>query len=180
MSEVKRLSLDMQFAKSQVKHDDNGELCFYRDYAALQQSADEYASKYMAAQDNLKKAHLLYQSAIDERGALQQKLDAVLAENAEIKSGIADITFMRDDDFFSSTQEAQRVMGFLVNIKTPATDAILNEVRAEGASMVSTRILACLDEFPGRVADIVQECANIADSTASELRAGNTEGANHD
>lgn len=34
MSEVKRYTPDMQFAKSQLKEDYAGEFCFYRDYAA--------------------------------------------------------------------------------------------------------------------------------------------------
>jgi len=72
---------------------------------------------------------------IEDYAELQHRLDALAVENAMLKSGIADITFMRDDDFFASTQEAQRVMGFLVNIKTPATDAYLNSVRAEGVDI---------------------------------------------
>lgn len=106
---------------------------------------------------------------VTENAALQQKLDAVLAENAEIKSGIVDITFMRDDDFFASTKEAQRVMGNLVNIKTTATDAILNEVRADGVEK-----FACYwesncahdDTFVGKKAK----------HFANQLRAVSTEG----
>ncbi len=66
---------------------------------------------------------------------LQQERDALAAENAAIKDGVSDITFMDDDSFFGSTVKAQAVMGNLVNIKTPATDAFLNSVRAEGVDM---------------------------------------------
>ncbi|AXH72139.1 MAG: Eae protein [Siphoviridae sp. ctdc_1] len=64
---------------------------------------------------------------------LQQQVDALAAENASTKSVIADITFMKDEDFFGSTTEAKRVMGALVNIKTQATDAAIRELKAQGA-----------------------------------------------
>lgn len=63
--------------------------------------------------------------------------NALAAENAGLKDEISNITFMRDDDFFGSTQRAQEVMGRLVNVKTPATDAFLDEVRAQGVEMAA-------------------------------------------
>lgn len=60
------------------------------------------------------------------------KIAALAAENAGMKDEISNITFMRDDDFFGSSQRAQEVMGRLVNVKTPATDAFLAGVRASG------------------------------------------------
>lgn len=63
--------------------------------------------------------------------------NALAAENAGLKEEISNITFMRDDDFFGSTQRAQVVMGRLVNVKTPATDAFLAEVRAQGVEMAA-------------------------------------------
>ncbi|ESL86566.1 hypothetical protein L420_03761 [Enterobacter hormaechei subsp. hoffmannii UCICRE 9] len=57
---------------------------------------------------------------------------ALAAENAGLKDEISNITFMRDDDFFGSTQRAQEVMGRLVNVKTPATDAFVAGVKADG------------------------------------------------
>lgn len=63
------------------------------------------------------------------------KFAALAAENAGLKDEISNITFMRDDDFFGSTQRAQEVMGRLVNFKTPDTDAFLAEVRAQGVEM---------------------------------------------
>lgn len=62
--------------------------------------------------------------------------NALTAENAGLKDEISNITFMRDDDFFGSTQRAQEVMGRLVNVKTPATNAFLAEVRAQGVDLV--------------------------------------------
>ncbi|EGO4532892.1 hypothetical protein ITZ04_000784 [Escherichia coli] len=66
----------------------------------------------------------------EDYAALEARCLELAAENAGLKDEISNITFMRDDDFFGSTQRAQEVMGRLVNIKTPATDAFLAEVRA--------------------------------------------------
>ena len=56
------------------------------------------------------------------------------SENVALKEEISNITFMRDDDFFGSTQRAQEVMGRLVNVKTPATDRIVTGIKAEAKS----------------------------------------------
>ncbi|MGX4910988.1 hypothetical protein ACUYGN_17525 [Enterobacter chengduensis] len=83
--------------------------------------------------------------------------NALAAENAGLKDEISNITFMRDDDFFGSTQRAQEVMGRLVNVKTPATDAFLAEVRAQAK------------------ADGVQEYADSFRHSASKIRECNGE-----
>lgn len=89
--------------------------------------------------DGLTPAHKLAK-AESERDALQQKLDAVLAENVALKDGVSEITYMDDESFFGSTVKAQAVMGRLVNTNTPATDALLNAVRAEGVMYVAESI----------------------------------------
>ncbi|HHH4392800.1 TPA: hypothetical protein ACPZZP_001236 [Enterobacter cloacae subsp. cloacae] len=71
---------------------------------------------------------------------------ALAAENAGLKDEISNITFMRDDDFFGSTQRAQEVMGRLVNVKTPATDAFLAEVRAQGVERLANAWYAIANE----------------------------------
>lgn len=74
-------------------------------------------------------------SVADKFAELKAQLAALAAENAGLRDEISNITFMRDDDFFGSTQRAQEVMGRLVNVKTPSTDAFLAEVRAQGVEM---------------------------------------------
>ena len=80
---------------------------------------------------------------------LEAKCAALAAENAGLKDEISNITFMRDDDFFGSTQRAQEVMGRLVNVKTPATDAFLAEIRAEarneGINYTASRLAAAFN-----------------------------------
>lgn len=91
-------------------------------------------------------------------------LAALAAENAGLKDEISNITFMRDDDFFGSTQRAQEVMGRLVNVKTPATDAFLAEVLAQGVEMFS-------EKFGGGtlLSNMVKETAK---EFAAQLRKG--------
>ncbi|SAJ29814.1 Uncharacterised protein [Enterobacter hormaechei] len=117
----------------------------------------------------------LYQVAIENEkklAELEAHLAALAAENAGLKDEISNITFMRDDDFFGSTQRAQEVMGRLVNVKTPATDAFLAEVRASAVDEVclkiSNAIVNCYqDELVG-----LDEAATICGDFASEIRKG--------
>ena len=76
---------------------------------------------------------------------LQMQVEKLAAENAEMKEEISNITFMRDDDFFGSTQRAQEVMGRLVNVKTPETDAFLAEVRAQGVDSAINTVIAMMN-----------------------------------
>lgn len=93
---------------------------------------------------------------------LEARCAALAAENAELKDEISNITFMRDDDFFGSTQRAQEVMGRLVNVKTTATDAFLAEVRAQGVEMAACA-LDDVNQF---------NYANMLDDLAQKIRKG--------
>lgn len=98
---------------SSVFEDANGSLVDYEDYAALEQKLAESQREFRAADATIEN--------------LQMQVEKLAAESAEMKEEISNITFMRDDDFFGSTRRAQEVMGRLVNIKTPATDAYMSE-----------------------------------------------------
>ncbi|HBT6275025.1 TPA: hypothetical protein MCD48_000492 [Klebsiella quasipneumoniae] len=69
--------------------------------------------------------------------ALAKAFKQLAAENVALKEEISNITFMRDDDFFGSTQRAQEVMGRLVNVKTPATDRIVAGIKADGVEQAA-------------------------------------------
>ncbi|MDU4265804.1 MAG: ead/Ea22-like family protein [Enterobacter hormaechei] len=110
----------------------------------------------------------------------EARCSALAAENAGLKDEISNITFMRDDDFFGSTQRAQEVMGRLVNVKTPATNAFLAEVLAqahkEGAHFVANRMLAAWEA--GFIDDTAKNAADIARMilTSTEFMADAPEG----
>ncbi|WP_171965368.1 hypothetical protein [Cronobacter sakazakii] len=104
--------------------------------------------------------------------AAAKRSEELAAENASYKEKVLDITFMGDDSFFGSSKKAQIVMGELVNIKTPATDAFVREVRASAVDAVclkiSNSIVSCRqDEMIG-----LDEAVNIASDFAVELRQG--------
>lgn len=108
-----------------------------------------------------------YQAGVGEGEA---RCAALSAENAGLKDEISNITFMRDDDFFGSTQRAQEVMGRLVNVKTPATDSFLAEVRASGVEMFAAVLRRKGDDA---FFDAIAEAqANAADQFAAQLRKG--------
>ncbi len=104
-------------------------------------------------------------SVADKFAELKAQLAALAAENAGLRDEISNITFMRDDDFFGSTQRAQEVMGRLVNVKTPSTDAFLAEVRAQGADeCVRQLVISDDDDF--------SDAPNICAMVAHKLRKG--------
>lgn len=108
------------------------------------------------------------------------QLEKMAAENAGLKDEISNITFMRYDDFFGSTQRAQEVMGRLVNVKTPATDAFLAEVRAqESAPLVrALTVIANSEQHDGEtvVCDfdtlISVAAGALKDHYAAQIRKG--------
>ncbi|MFX2629645.1 hypothetical protein V6177_17815 [Enterobacter chengduensis] len=104
---------------------------------------------------------------------LEARCEALAAENAGLKDEISNITFMRDDDFFGSTQRAQEVMGRLVNVKTPATDAFLAEVRAQESKRVYESILdnPAVTDMESLV-DWLEQNANDSVAFAAQLRKG--------
>lgn len=75
----------------------------------------------------------------EDYAALQQKLDAMAAENAALKTAnrIA-INILNDEETMVTSLWASSVQR--VEVSTPATDAYLNSVRAEGVDMVAEAI----------------------------------------
>ncbi|MDI6537204.1 hypothetical protein QMA77_09695 [Pantoea ananatis] len=92
--------------------------------------------------------------AIARGDELQQKLDAVAAENARLKSFITKNCFVEDDSSDYGFGDASISMP-----PTPATDAYRNSVRAEGIHFAVNRMLAAwgagfIEATPGEAADV--------------------------
>lgn len=114
---------------------------------------------------------------LEDYAALQQKLDAVLAENVVLKAAIPnlkDVDYENDNmDDVSLAEE----IGFndavtLMNRwkgETPATDTMLNEVRAEGVEMYANYFISNHTISVGMV-------KRTTSQLAAQLRAGSTEG----
>ena len=124
------------------------------------------------------------QSALDLQSArsdaLAAKLNDVCAENAALKAICEDRrTFIMNGVQLGyiqvptvETDPALETIRIAVSPQepTPATDAWVNEQRAVGATQVETNLRACYEEFPESSRDIVDECIQIAASTAAQLR----------
>lgn len=113
-----------------------------------------------------------------ERDALQQKLDAALAESEKNLKGAN----AWEDKAKTIATENLAIRTYLssgseeVKISHPETDAILNEVRAEGALAASAKIHKAIHAFKDVHFCAVKECADIAEMVADELRTGSKEG----
>lgn len=114
--------------------------CLPSDLLVGETLADYLIRKFDDAQQQLAESHRAMRAETTAHENLQMQVEKLAAENAGLKDEISNITFMRDDDFFGSTQRAQEVMGRLVNVKTPATDAFLAEVRAQGVEMFADHL----------------------------------------
>lgn len=103
---------------------------------------------------------------------LAKAFKQLAAENVALKEEISNITFMRDDDFFGSTQRAQEVMGRLVNVKTPATDRIVAGIKADGAKAAGDYLKLEAQHMPVVERLMMQDAAEICNGTAARLREG--------
>lgn len=138
--------------------------------AELMQQMEENSPRVATLQYCLTQVAEKVGEAENRNAELEARCAALAAENAGLKDEISNITFMRDDDFFGSTQRAQEVMGRLFNVKTPATDAFLAEVSASGVDMFAAVLRRKGDDA---FFDAIAEAqANAADQFAAQLRKG--------
>jgi len=108
--------------------------------------------------------------------ALQQKLDAVLAENKILDGAIGAIA----DAYETGMADLlAKEIDTAVNIETPVTDAILNEVRAEGVEMYAQSLRRkqedAFTESEYRHTKLGRAAVS-AEKFAAQLRAGFAEG----
>lgn len=127
--------------------------------------AEIRANGLLRAGNRLEELYSLATKIETDNAELKAQRDALAAENAALLAACRCLA----KDCAQSAGEAELTMS---GIKTPATDAYLNSVRAEGAASVGTMIRACAHEFPDSVEGIVEECAMIADNRAIILSAG--------
>lgn len=159
MSEVTKYSVVIKNGTYHLAESDSGTLVLVDDYATLQQKLEETEA-------------LMYAMRHDMRES-REKMEAMLAENVVLKERerrlIKNIhEDLGDTDFFLAT------------LQTPATDAILNEVRAEGVEMFAAQ-RAYLSKTYAQNQDSKMAIQNDwvaikAQLFAAQLRASSTEG----
>lgn len=132
-----------------------------------------------------------YQDAVsDEIAALQQKLYAVLAENVALKNGAEkcydDITCIHNSYGWSMSEDGESetavidldgaqfvIQETLLNIETPATDALLKAVRAEGIEILTGKLQQLIDEgvFDAKEMGVSAGAIHEGAQIAAQLRA---------
>lgn len=136
-----------------------------KDYAALQQKLDAMADKLARSE--------YYSVGVDaERMEYIKKCNAMAAENAAMRNAIDQTIGWQE----STDPENEESVRLLVDLKTPATDAYLNSVRAEGVEMFANEKLK-LSELHAGNHDIEMVKANdyaamSAQEFAEQLRSG--------
>ena len=169
-----------KFAAIQQKLDARGDTLDERAEIihAYSKTQREFAEQLNCDSDN--------ESILKAIHTLQQKLDAVLAENAELKTIVEGV----NSELYGKGFEVSgwHLNGSLEPLdnwftdngwgcpETPATDTILNSVRAEGADTAAAKIRKAISAFKDVHSGAVNECADIAEMVADQLRAGNSEG----
>lgn len=78
--------------------------------------------------------------------------------------GIAYAPGIKDEFYHNALQ-------VMLEVETPATDAYLNSVRAEGVDMAAMKIRKATGAFKDIHHGAVNECADIAEMVAAQLRA---------
>ncbi|ENT8922962.1 hypothetical protein ACFGFP_000857 [Enterobacter hormaechei] len=101
---------------------------------------------------------------------LEAKCAALAEENAGLKSAIdAAIGWQQSTD--SENVESVRM---LVDVKSPATDAFLTEMRAQGVEMLTSKLQSLIDEgnFEGDEIGVIAGAVYTGADIAAKLRKG--------
>ncbi|WP_210453086.1 hypothetical protein [Pantoea ananatis] len=123
----------------------------------------------LRAGDKLEQLYSLATELESDHAALQQKLDALAAENAALKckkligyvkdADIADVANGRVASLMPNDVFGEKPV--YLSVETPATDAYLNSVRAEGVDLVKSHPAVSLVSL-----------THICDQIAEQLRSG--------
>ncbi|EKM3613672.1 hypothetical protein PUS17_004173 [Salmonella enterica] len=167
--------------------------CIPRDLKVNETNAEYLVRKFGELESKLETALREFRSAGVTIDNLEDKCSALAAENAGLKAGILqaseDMEAHHDDyalfsydadgeqmDALLRLCDAQDSIASLEDVKTPATDAFLAEVLAQGVEMFEQwcrgeRDFALIDED---VADAAayEECVKRAEYFAAQLRKG--------
>lgn len=196
MSEVKRYEVTEMgptyHKRTEMLLSDKGWWVDYEDYAALQQENESNLKSAQYAAETNRKVVRKNEDLSDKLSDLQQKLDAVLAENVVLKDINAWCKTQAFENMYCEFKTAEAIgcpdvdcmhdamLTALMHAPlTPATDAILNEVRAEGADAVAEYHKERFEFLANtcRAASGEHKAAYLcALDVAAQLRAGSTEG----
>ena len=139
--------------------DQNGSLVKYEDYAALESRCAEQDEKLRMINELTGAAEQVNKLAQEATERLIQERNALAAENAELNKFIKDDCWIWDDKSEEYFDAADCMP------ETPATDAFLAEVRAQGADECVRQLVTSDD-------DDFSDAPNICAMVAHQLRKG--------
>ena len=153
MSEVKRYECN---GSSSISEDENGGLVDYGDYAALEAKCAALAAENAWMKSEILKASEDMEAHHDDHGLFSYDADG------------------EQMDALLRLCDAQDSIASLENAKTPATDAFLAEVRAQGVDMARNAMIDFVDGEVGPNKNVhgLIRGAEICVSIAEQLRKG--------
>lgn len=147
-------------------YEDDGRYVTYEDYAALEQKLAESQREFRAADATIEN--------------LQMQVEKLAAENAGLNEKMDKLATWPGIEFYSSAWEfnngdGNTALEYMCDTKTPATDAFLAEVRAQGVDMFAAHKRERQQALRSRSMRLSEEAAGMAadaENFADELRKG--------
>ncbi|WP_267411914.1 hypothetical protein [Pantoea sp. GM_Pan_4] len=163
MSEVKRYKLATECGVAGHMESLSGKWVKYEEYAALQQQLSATTNSLTKAQEALKSAGIeadTVQAGVMELVSRMNQVVTEMSAMAESRNRLGEFILEEIDADYPLNME----------LETPAADAYLNAVRAEGAEMFGNRTIAVGEEENDSAIVYAGEQALLF---AAQLRAGN-------
>lgn len=143
MSEVKRLSLDLEYP-FQYREDAEGNLCYYKDYKALKEQFDF-------------KQNLTQQVVV-----LQKQRDALAAENANLKHLLSMIAETGNANFGRTTIYTPATDAYLNSLRVEGVEALTKILQ----------VMIDAGDFAGDEVGAIAGAIDAGNYHAAQLRAG--------
>lgn len=153
--------------------DPNGDLVKYEDYAALESRCTAKDEKLRMINELIDAAEQVNKLAQEATERLIQERNALAAENAGLNQKMNKLATWPGIEFYSSAWAFSGVDGdtaleFMCDVQTPATDAFLAEVRAQGVDSAINTVIAMMNhQHP-----VTSKAIDILRVHAAQLRKG--------
>jgi len=151
MGEVKRYGHEQYNGRIWFEERDDGKFCSFDDYATLKAERDALAAEVCAIREQVEDVYAA--------GYRHGHLNTV--------DGIAYATPV-EGGFYHNALQA------MLKVETPATDAYLNSVRAEGVEILTGKLQKLIDEgvFDAKEIGVAAGAVHEGAQIAAQLRAG--------
>ncbi|MEH4639081.1 hypothetical protein [Enterobacter hormaechei] len=143
-----------------------GDMVDYEDYAALESRCAAQDEKLRMINELTGAVEQVNKHAQEATERLIQERNALAAELSAVESIHNDAVFITDEHYEQCPAEVKKIIRSLAVMQTPAYQAFLAEVRAQGVEMLNTQFKKCTGML---YADSV---VSTAEHFADQLRKG--------